>query len=99
MDIIKDYTMPDREKNCQKRILKILDYAKDGLEFLKKSDETDFQKKIEESGIQFVTSLPIPDDPLRLAAMVLQLAHHKIKPDDIHEYLESQNDTAVRPVD
>lgn len=51
--------MPDREKNCQKRILKILDYAKDGLEFLKKSDETDFQKKIEESGIQFVTSQEI----------------------------------------
>lgn len=167
--------MPD-ERNSQKIILDILDYAKDGLEFLKKSDETDFQKKIEDSGIQFLTSeeiklmhqsigftedalvrpsllesavqrpvniflykdetsipllaaeicysivqnhpffdgnkrvalislyyfleknsFPKPDDPLRLAAMILQLAQHKIKTESIYEYLVSKNDIAARP--
>lgn len=46
MDVIKDYSMPDKESNCQKRIFEIIDYAKDGLEFLKKYDETDFQQNL-----------------------------------------------------
>ena len=47
------------DKKSEKLIHEIIDLKREGLEFLQKSDETDYEEKIKKSGIHFVSAKEI----------------------------------------